>query len=241
MTIEFRTHSTVELDNHMSDDLDVIRAARVSTQGVNLIDEARRQGIAATDPDRFISFLMRDRHGTPFEHCTLRFFIETPIFVIREWRTHRISSFNEESARYKVLAPRFYVPPRARPTMQIGKATSYELVDGGDELHEVVASTIMQNSTESYRRYEALLASGAAREVARQVLPVNVFTSFFWTINARSLLNFLSLRSTATAERYFPTHPLWEIDRAAQQVEEYFADLMPVTWRAFNKHGRVAP
>ncbi|MEU4155729.1 FAD-dependent thymidylate synthase [Actinoplanes sp. NPDC026670] len=239
MSIEFRTHSSVILDGFMASDDDVIRAAKVSTKA-DYVALAAEKDVPVTDKERFIGFLSRDRHGSPFEHNAFRFYVETPLFVAREWFRHRISSFNEESGRYKVLAPRFYVPPRERPLKQIGKPGAYQFEQGTDEHYQVVRDEIRQNSIETYARYQGLLAAGTAREVARDVLPVNVFTSFFWTVNARSAMNFLSLRSTFT-EAKVPTFPLWEIDRAAQLVEDQFAQIMPITHAKFVEHGRVAP
>jgi thymidylate synthase (FAD) len=239
VSIEFRTHSTVLLDGFMASDDHVIRAAKVSTQG-DLVRQASEQGVGPLDKERFIGFLSRDRHGSPFEHNAFRFYVETPLFVAREWFRHRISSFNEESGRYKTLAPRFYLPPRERPLKQVGKPGDYTFEQGTDEHYEVVRDSIRRTSEFCYGEYTGLLTAGTAREVARDVLPVNVFTSFFWTINARSAMNFLSLRSTLTPAKV-PTFPLWEIDRAAQQVEAQFAKAMPITYGAFIKNGRVAP
>ncbi|MFI5840581.1 FAD-dependent thymidylate synthase [Catenuloplanes sp. NPDC051500] len=235
-TIKFRTGSTVALDAHMASDMAVIRAARVSTQG----EEAHLMDGSEVDPERFIRFLMRDRHGSPFEHTAFRFFVETPMFVAREWFWHRIGSFNEESARYRVLKPHFYVPPRSRPLRQLGKPGAYRFEWGTDDQYTVMRREIEMNSKMAYGRYQTMLGAGIAREVARDVLPTNVMTSFYWTVNARALLNFISLRSTASPSTV-PTFPLWEIDEAAQQVEREFGQLMPITHQAFKSAGRVAP
>src|SRR2546428_14145148 len=110
-------HGFVRLDDAMADDLSVVNGARVSF--------ARRKE-EMDDKDRgLIRFLMRDRHGTPFEHNSFRFHIRTPIFVMREWIRHRVSSFNEESGRYHKLEEEFYVPSPGAVRSQVGKPGAY--------------------------------------------------------------------------------------------------------------------
>src|SRR3954470_42614 len=107
----------VRLDNHMADDLSVVNAARVSfADRVEAMSE-RDEGL--------IRFLMRERHGTPFEHNAFRFHVRTPIFVAREWFRHRIGSFNEFSMRYARATDEFYVPAREDVRTQVGKPGSY--------------------------------------------------------------------------------------------------------------------
>ena len=85
----------------------------------------------------------------------------------------------------------------------------------------------------AYSSYALLLEIGVAKEVARSVLPVSMYTQFYWTINARSLMNFLSLRLDENAQA--------EIREYAKKVEKYFAEVMPVTYQAWIDNGRVAP
>ena len=114
--IEFRSDVTVELVRSSASDSDVLFAARVSTQGEQTLEDAA-SGTEATARDRgLINYLMRDRHGSPFEHNSMTFYVQAPIFVFREFMRHRIASYNEESGRYRELRPVFYVPaPRAQP------------------------------------------------------------------------------------------------------------------------------
>jgi thymidylate synthase (FAD) len=108
--IEFRSDVTVELIRHSASDADVLFAARVSTQG-ELTLTAATSGQEASERDRgLINYLMRDRHGSPFEHNSLTYYVQAPIFVFREFMRHRIASYNEESGRYRELRPVFYVP-----------------------------------------------------------------------------------------------------------------------------------
>lgn len=232
-TATFRTDLTVELVDHMGGDDDVIQAMLVSTKA----EEARD---AVADAGR-IGFLMRNRHGTPFEHGTLKFYVEAPITVFREWHRHRIGwSYNEVSGRYRQLDPVFYVPGPDRPLVQVGKPGAYTYV-AGDEAEQHHAARLMQASFEYvYVYYEHLLAAGVAKEVARGVLPVNTFTAMFATCNPRSLMAFLALR-TDHPEATFPSKPMWEIARCADAMEAIFAELYPLTHAAFVANGRVCP
>jgi thymidylate synthase (FAD) len=183
---------------------------------------------------------MRDRHGSPFEHNAFTFYIEAPIFVFREFMRHRIASYNEESGRYKELAPIFYTPAEDRKLIQEGKPGAYVFVSGTPEQFSVVRQEIYTSSRDAYHHYQSMLAEGIAREVARAVLPVNIYSSMYVTMNARALMNFLSLRTTREGT-HFPSFPQREIEMVAEKMESHFAEKMPITYASFNKNGRVAP
>jgi thymidylate synthase (FAD) len=183
---------------------------------------------------------MRDRHGSPFEHNAFTFYIEAPIFVFREFQRHRMASYNEESARYKELEPVFYCPSLDRNLKQVGKPGSYTLEPGDLNQHVQVLKSTSRATEAAYNNYKHMLNCGIAREVARGVLPVSTYSSMYVTMNARSLMNFLSLR-TAREGTHFPSFPQREIEMVAEQMEEFFAEKMPLTYEAFNKNGRVAP
>ncbi|MEU9603665.1 FAD-dependent thymidylate synthase [Streptomyces sp. NPDC048057] len=221
----------VELIDAMGGDHSIVRAARVSS-GSKTGDPVRDGGL--------INFLMRDRHGSPFEAAVLQFKIGVPLFVAREWFRHRVSSFNEVSGRYTVLEPVFYEPAEGRPMTQLGKPGAYRFEPGTvtQARHSRVAHR--QVAETAWTAYEDQLALGVAREVARNVLPLSLYTSFYWTVNARSLMNFLSLRRVTEATTV-PTYPLYEIDQAAGLVEELAREVAPEAFAAFDKHGRVAP
>jgi thymidylate synthase (FAD) len=235
--ITFRSDVTVELIRGAASDADVVFAARVSTQG-----EGSRAAVGA-DAEKsagLINYLMRDRHGSPFEHNSFTFYVEAPIFVFREFMRHRVNSYNEESGRYRQLRPVFYVPGPERNLVQQGRPGKYEFVPGTDEQHALVTEQVQEASTQAYRAYLEMLEAGVAREVARSVLPVGLFSSMYVTLNARSLMGFLSLR-TKHPEATFPSFPQREIEMVAEQMEEHLRSLMPLTWDAFQKNGRVAP
>lgn len=238
--IEFRSDMTVELVRSNASDSDVLFAARVSTQGEQTLERAQ-SGAAATDRDRgLINYLMRDRHGSPFEHTSMTFYVQAPIFVFREFMRHRMASYNEESGRYRQLNPTFYVPGADRKLLQIGKPGKYHFEPGTPEQHELVTATTEAASIAAFEAYETMLEAGVAREVARIVLPLNLFSSMYVTVNARSMMNFLSLRTTREGT-HFPSFPQREIEMVAEKMETEWEKLMPLTYEAFNKNGRVAP
>jgi thymidylate synthase (FAD) len=235
--IETRSDMVVELIKAAAGDADVLWAARVSTKGESSLAEIE------ADPERskgLINYLMRDRHGTPFEHSSMTFYIKAPIFVFREFMRHRTFSYNEESGRYRKLEPVFYVPGADRKLVQEGRPGKYVFVDGTPEQHKLVSEATRESYRQSYRAYTEMLDAGVAREVARSVLPVGLYSSMYATCNARSLMNFLSLR-TKREDSTFPSFPQREIEMVAEQMERLWAELMPLTHAAFEANGRVAP
>ena len=224
--IDVLDHGFVRLDASMADDLSVVNSARVSFAQHSSEMTEREEGL--------IRFLIRERHGSPTEHNAFRFHIKCPIFVCREWQRHRIGSFNEWSARYSQLEPEFYVPAAEDVRTQVGKPGSYSFEpvdDGAGRAHARGAAGGLP-STPTTPTW-TLLEQGVAKEVARNVLPVAIYTQFYWTVNARSLMNFVSLRNSETAQR--------EIRRYAEAVEHFFAAKMPVTHAAFVANDRRAP
>jgi thymidylate synthase (FAD) len=237
LEIQFRSDVTVELVRAAARDADVLFAARVSTLGEQSLDEVDAD---AARSEGLIRYLMRDRHGSPFEHNSMTFYVQAPIFVFREFMRHRIASYNEESGRYRELRPVFYVPAPERKLVQEGKPGHYVFVDGTAEQHATVVEQTKAACTEAYLAYQRMLDAGVAREVARGVLPVATYSSMYVTMNARSLMNFLSLRTKRETSAY-PSYPQREIEMVAEQMEAFWAELMPVTHAAFEAAGRVSP
>jgi thymidylate synthase (FAD) len=224
-TIEVLDHGFVRLDDAMASDLSVVNAARVSF--------ARRKEEMDDSDAGLIRFLLRERHGTPFEHNAFRFHIRTPLFVAREWFRHRIGSFNEFSMRYAKATDEFYIPELEDVRTQVGKPGAYSFEPVPDEIAQATREELAAVYAAAYAAYERLVEMGVARELARAVMPVGAYTEFYWTVNARALMNFVSLRAAETAQR--------EIRRYADAVELLFAERMPVTYEAFVAAGRIAP
>ena len=236
----FRSDIKVELVRSSASDSDVLFAARVSTLGEQTL-EAAAGGDEAESKDRgLINYLMRDRHGSPFEHNSMTFYVQAPIFVFREFMRHRIASYNEESGRYREMRPVFYVPGPERKLIQVGKPGAYEFLDGTQEQFELTNKLVLESSIAAFERYQRMLDAGIAREVARIVLPLNLYSSMYVTMNARALMNFLSLRRKVEGST-FPSFPQREIEMAAEQMEAIWAELMPMTQATYEANGRVAP
>jgi thymidylate synthase (FAD) len=218
-------HGFVRLDDAMASDLSVVNGARVSF--------ARRKEELDDSDAGLIRFLMRERHGTPFEHNAFRFHIRCPIFVAREWMRHRVGSFNEFSLRYARATEDFYIPELEDVRSQVGKPGAYSFEPVEPELAAETREAMREVYEQAFATYEHLVEAGVAREVARSVLPVGAYTEFYWTVNARSLMNFVSLRASETAQR--------EIRRYAEAVEQFLEQQMPVTYAAFVAGDRRAP
>jgi len=232
--IKFTSEMKVEFIDHLGSDLDVARAAWVSTMGERADegDPARVKGL--------INMLMRDRHGSPFEQGLLRFRVTAPIVVFREHHRHRIASYNEMSGRYTEMKPLFYVPPKYRPLVQIGKPGAYIFEPGTDEQYALVEEEFRVAPRFAWQGYKKMLSNGVAKEVARMILPLTTMSTMIVAMNPRALMNFLSLR-VRSEEATYPTFPMWEIDQVAREYETWFSNKFPNTWESFVHNGRVAP
>lgn len=237
----FKSEIAVRLIQSMGGDHMVVAAAKVSTSG----EEAAEYAKIEAEEGNFglINYLVKHRHGTPFEHGALTFFVNAPIFVWREWHRHRIGfSYNEESGRYKQLDPVFWVPNRERKLIPAEgyKAARPQFGPANDEQYEWLRQDLQEGYADSYRRYEERVSRGYAKEVARAGLPVGIFSSCWVTCNPRSLMSFLSLR-THDKDARFVSYPQEEIEVAARAAEDFLAKGWPQTYRAFCQNGRIGP
>lgn len=222
--VEVLDHGFVALDGVLASDLAVVNGARVSFNQASQTLSERDEGL--------IRFLMRDRHGSPFEHGYFRFIVKAPLFVVREHHRHRAGhSYNEWSGRYSKMKAEFYVPDYVRT--QTGKPGAYTFEPVEPSTREAAREEIERQSLEAFASYERMLELGVAKEVARSVLPLNMYTTYFWSCNPRSLMHFCSLRNSEAAQ--------FEIREFAQAAESFLAREMPVTHAAFVANNRVAP
>jgi len=208
-------------------DMDVARAAWVSTVGADAREKesGRVPGL--------INFLYRNKHMSPFEHGSFTFMVECPLFVAREFHRHRTFSYNEVSGRYTEMKPVFYLPARNRALVQTGKVGSYTFSVGTDEMYENVEHYHMISAQRAWDAYQNQLSCGIAKEVARMVLPLSLFTAFYATVNPRNLMQFLDLRTADDA--------MFEIRAVAGKMEQHLAQQMPITykaWREQNEHAK---
>lgn len=155
---------------------------------------------------KLIRHLISKDHGTPFEHAYFRFDVKCPIFVARQWIRHRIGTYNEMSLRYCLAKRDFYTP---------------------ENLSGETLVKYKKTINDAFDAYEAIVASGIKREQARGVLPLSLYTLYYWTVNARSLMNFLKLRLDKAAQP--------EIREYAKALLEIFRETMPVTANAFEE------
>src|SRR5205823_4893312 len=163
-TIPVLDHGFVALDGALASDLAVVNGARVSFNQASDEMTERDGGL--------IRFLMREGHGSPFEHGYFRFLVKAPLFVVREHHRHRAGhSYNEWSGRYSKMEPEFYVPDFVRT--QVGKPGAYTFEAVDDEVRELTRREIEQNALRAFQTYERLLEQGVAKEVARAVLPLS--------------------------------------------------------------------
>lgn len=229
--VTFKNDMTVELVEVMGSDLTIARAAWVSTLG-----ERAEEG----DPKRvagLINYLMRDSHMSPFEHASMTFRITAPIFVLNQHVRHRALKFNLESGRYTELKPVFWVPGPQRKLVQKGKPGHYEFFEGSEEQYLETLEKIADISQVAFDAYQDLINSGVAREVARALLPLNIYTTAYVTADLRNLMHFLTLRRF-TEDSTVPTHPQAEIAEVAEKYEEALKFHFPLVHEAFIKNGR---
>jgi thymidylate synthase (FAD) len=225
----------------MGSDLSIVRGARISNGA------AMPEWRGAAD-EKLINFLAENKHMSPFEHAVFQFYVKAPLFVVREWQRHRTFSYNERSGRYKKFEPEFYVPDRARVPDPNNKQSSVTW-DGyipEEEEHTTAWDKEQRSPTTgapegdldfwmkmnlspdvAYQRYETMLNMGIAREVARMVLPLNLYTEFIVTGNFRNWMHFLELRNTPEAQ--------YEIRVYAKAIAHVLEEKMPISYRALTR------
>src|SRR6478735_9265282 len=223
-TVSVLDKGFLALDAALASDLAVVNGARVSFNQESDEMSDRDAGL--------IRFLVRERHGSPFEHGYFRFLVKAPLFVVREHHRHRAGhSYNEWSGRYSKLEAEFYVPDYVRT--QVGKPGAYSFEPVEPAVRDAARDEIQASAERAFEAYERMLEQGVAKEVARTVLPLAMYTKYFWSCNPRSLMHFCSLRNSE--------HAQFEIREYARAAEGFLERSMPVTHAAFVANGRTAP
>lgn len=220
--IQFRSDVTVELLQHTGSEAMIVQAARQSTQGKNA---------KAVDNGRFIGFLAGEGHLVPLEHNILTFHLEVPIFVSRQIVKYRHSSISEESGRYREMEGVFYFPSLDRPVVQTGKTGDYQFKEDL-EMSLYAGGVLKESARYAWRSYQLALGEGIAKEVARMVLPVNVYSSMVVSMNLIGWLHFVSQRATLA-----PSHGQYEIAMVADAVGVEVEELYPNVWETFVSNG----
>lgn len=214
-------HGFVRLVDYMGSDDAIVQAARVSYgKGTTTVREDAQ----------LIDYLMRNRHSSPFEMCEAKFHIKLPIFVARQWIRHRTANVNEVSARYSEVEDEYYVPETIEAQSRTNRQGRGEPLD--DDLQRLGITLIGDASEGANVVYSTLLGNDTARELARVVLPVNYYTSWYWKIDLHNLFHFLKLRTDPHAQA--------EIRRYADIIEQIVQQWVPMAWRAWQRHVRDA-
>lgn len=217
MKIDLFNYGFVELVEYMGNDDKICNSQRVST-GNNEKEYSKERN------ERLIKFLIENGHESPFEHVVFTFHIKCPMFVQRQWFRHRIGSFNEISQRYTIMKEEFFVPTNVRINNKHDKQMQ-EKIDN-QELLNTLIEKIEYINKESYKIYQELLDLGIQREQQRMVLPMSLYTEFYWTVNLRSLFNFLSLR--------LDNHSQYEIREYQKQIYQLVKSIVPITMKYKN-------
>lgn len=220
-TFPIHNHGFVRLVDYMGSDKRIIQAARVSFGS----------GEKSPEEDRkLIHYLLKNEHGTPFEKVVFEFHCKMPIFVARQWIRHRIGSFNEISGRYSVMKDEFFVPnvEDIRPQSKINKQGRDENAEISTHVKKLVLASLEHGQKESYDRYQDYLNDGITKELARINLPLSLYTEWYWTVNLRSLFNFINLR--------FDSHAQKEIRVYGEKIADIAKLVVPIAWEAFEEH-----
>ena len=218
------TQMKAELIDHMGTDESIVRAARVSTgSDLEAASPQKQKGL--------IGYLLRNRHTSPFEHVTVTFRVEAPMFVRDQWVRHRTMSYNVKSLRFAEAEPEFYIAPKERPLVNAGSGAHPALVQADDtHTYQDYLNTTKDAYAAAWGSYKALLDRGVAEELARAVLPSGLFTSFYVTANLWNWLQFLSKRVESKNNK-----PQWEIEFLALQIKETLTELFPYTMEAWDE------
>lgn len=219
-TREVLDHGYVRLVDKMGSDLSIVRAARVSYAA------DWRTGKDEGSDEKLIRYLMKNDHSTPFEAVTMTFEVQAPIFVFRQWHRHRTQSYNEISARYTKLPDMFYVPDPENIGLQSTDNKQMRLLEN-NAYKDVITNVVKNHAVESYRRYEYLLSIGCPRELARTVLPTNIYSRQFTTMNLHNCFHFLKRRLHA--------HAQFEIREYAYAILDLISTVAPIAVQAFKE------
>ncbi|RTL07638.1 FAD-dependent thymidylate synthase [Candidatus Dependentiae bacterium] len=217
-TIPVLDHGFVRYIDHMGTDTRIVEAARISY---------RSPSKGADQDQKLLEYLWKNKHTSPFEMCKLTLNIKMPIFVMRQYVRHRMQNLNEVSARYTQLPAEFYLPTVWRVQDTKNKQGSVT-VEQPPEWHQRQAQRLMKLCDDAYAIYEAMLADGVAREMARMVLPVNIYTEIYACWDLKNLMHFITLRDDGHAQS--------EIQEYGRAIKSICRELFPGVVKAYEKY-----
>lgn len=212
--IEVLDQGYVRYIDHMGSDLRIVEAARVSYKSPSKGDEADK---------KLLFYLYKNRHTSPFEMCKITFNIKMPIFVMRQFIRHRMQNVNEMSARYTELPEEFYLPKKWRKQDNKNRQGSIEAELDHASLNNLLSAAYGT----AFGAYKLLLQKGVAKEMARFILPVGIYTEFYSTWDLRNLFHFFSLRDDP--------HAQWEHQEYGRAMKEITKELFPWSMEAYDK------
>lgn len=214
--------------DHMGTDERIVEAARISYRSPSKGEESDK---------KLLQYLYKNRHTSPFEMCKITFNIKMPIFVMRQFVRHRMQNLNEVSARYTELPDEFYIPEKWRKQDTKNKQGSIDsniFIEGENEYtHEQLSKELLRQNKKQYECYKSMLACGVAREMARFVLPINIYTEIYCCWDLKNLLHFFSLRDDP--------HAQWEHQQYGKAMKQIAAELFPWTLEVYENSKTVAP
>jgi len=227
--IKVLDHGYVRYIDHMGTDQTIVEAARVSYKSPSKGDEQDK---------RLLQYLWKNKHTSPFEMCKLQLNIKLPIFVMRQYVRHRMQNLNEMSARYTQLPNEFYIPTAWRPQDTKNKQGSIEtdnwnpviehtLDEAGKETAWTATASLKFHCETAYELYEEMLDAGIAREMARMVLPINIYTEIYCCWDLKNLIHFITLRDDSHAQA--------EIQEYGRAIKQIAKELFPWTIEAYEK------
>ena len=209
----------VRLVDSMGGDDAIVQAARVSYgQGTSKISQDRG----------LIRYLMRHRHTTPFEMVEFKFHCKMPIFVARQWVRHRTANINEYSLRYSEARDEFYLPDPEHIQFQSALNKQGRSGEVPLDLKQKVLDYFKEISERSFIMYQELNEAGVARELARSLLPINIYTEWYWKNDLHNLLHFIGLRSDS--------HAQYEIRVYSDAMSESVKAVAPFAWEAYQDY-----
>jgi thymidylate synthase (FAD) len=218
-TIPVLDHGFVRYIDHMGNDQRICEAARISYRSPSKGEEQDK---------KLIDYLYKNKHTSPFEMVKVTLNIKLPIFVMRQYVRLWMQNLNEVSARYSELPGEFYIPAKWRAQDLKNKQSSREdgLSDGFD--HQEASRQFLEECRRAYRTYQSLLQHGVAREMARLILPVTIYTEIYACWDLKNLLHFITLRED--------THAQWEHQQYGKAIKQIAVELFPWTMEAYEKY-----
>lgn len=206
---------------HVGDDKMIANAARVS------FGQDNTKPLTPRDK-KLIKYLIDHKHTSPFEHNSITFLFEVPMFVRSQHMRHRTWAYNEISRRYTDVDLRFYEPELFRTQHKSNRQASNpdDLINPEIEFDKTTASQkIREHHRRSLRLFDELIIGGICREQARGVLPQNLYAKYYGTVNLSNLIKFIDLRTHEGAQ--------WEIQKVAEACLDIATEIWPYSIGAY--------